>query len=100
MAEESKYGKALDALKQNQQPAPTGKLKQATVEQRTETKQTVLERVRPRSKRSDPAWRPYTLMLKRETHTEAGIILKRMDTGQDLSDLAQELFEQWVKAHS
>jgi hypothetical protein len=50
-------------------------------------------RVRPRSKHSDPAWRAYTLMLKSETHTEVAIILKRLDNGQDLSDLAQELFE-------
>jgi len=89
MVESSKYGKALDALKHN----PTGKKQplQASV---------VPVRVKPRSKRSDPAWRPYTLMLKIQTHTEAGIILKRMDTGQDLSDLAQELFDQWVQAHS
>lgn len=88
MAESSKYGKALDALKQS--PG-----------QRDDPQRTVgPARVKPRSKRSDPAWRPYTLMLKSETHTEAGIILKRMDTGQDLSDLAQELFEHWVKLHS
>jgi hypothetical protein len=91
MAEPNKYGKALDALKQSQ---PTGQ---------TDTPPQVAAepvRIRPRSKRSDPAWKAYTLMLKSKTHTEAGIILKRMDTGQDLSDLAQELFEQWVKAHS
>jgi hypothetical protein len=89
MAESSKYGKALDALKQS----PAGL--------RDDPQRAAAPvRVKPRSKRSDPAWRPYTLMLKSETHTEASIILKRMDTGQDLSDLAQELFEQWVKAHS
>ena len=35
----------------------------------------------------------YTLMLKSELRTEAAIILKRLDNGQSLSDLAQELFE-------
>jgi hypothetical protein len=39
-------------------------------------------------------------MLKIATHTEASIILKRLDTGQDLSDLAQELFEEWVRKHT
>jgi hypothetical protein len=39
-------------------------------------------------------------MLKIKTHAEADITLRRMNTGQDLSDLAQALFEQWVKAHS
>jgi hypothetical protein len=38
-------------------------------------------------------------MLKSEPHTEAAIILKRLDNGQDLSDLAQELFEKWVEGH-
>jgi hypothetical protein len=93
MAEASKYSKTLDALKQSQPqlPAPLNKPQHAT---------DAPVRVKPRSKRSDPAWRPYTLMLKSETHTKAGIILKQMDTGQDLSDLAQDLFERWVKDHS
>ena len=66
-----------------------------------EPQRTVAEpvRVRPRSMHSDPAWRAYTLMLKSETHTEAAIILRRLDNGQDLSDLAQELFENWVEEH-
>lgn len=57
-------------------------------------------RVKPRSKSSDPAWKPYTLMLKKETHTQASILLKRFDTGEDLSDLAQRLFDQWLKENS
>jgi hypothetical protein len=60
----------------------------------------VASRVKLQSKRADPAWKPYTLMLKIKTHAEADIILRRMDTRKDLSDLAQELFEQWVSAHS
>lgn len=87
---ESKWNKTLDALKQTQAGS------QGNTPPRTAAEPI---RIRPRSKRSDPAWRPYTLMLKSETHKEAGIILKRMDTGQDLSDLAQELFEKWVSAH-
>jgi len=58
------------------------------------------KQVKQRSKRADPAWKPYTIMLRSKTHNEADIILRRMNTGQDLSDLAQELFEQWVRAHS
>lgn len=88
---DSKWNKTLDALKQTQASS------QAKAPQRT-TAEPI--RIRPRSKRSDPAWKPYTLMLKTETHKEASLILKRMDTGQDLSDLAQELFEQWVQEHS
>jgi hypothetical protein len=87
---DSKWNKTLDALKQTQASSPVNEPQHATAEP---------VRVRPRSKRSDPAWRPYTLMLKSETHTEAAIILKRLDNGQDLSDLAQELFEKWVEEH-
>ncbi len=52
-----------------------------------------------------PSWSEYghaasTLMLKSETYTEAAIILKRLDNGQDLSDLAQELFEKWVEGYT
>ena len=91
MAEASKWDKTLEALKQSQAAGQTDTQPPAG---------TAPMRVRPRSKRSDPAWRPYTLMLKIATHTEASIILKRLDTGQDLSDLAQELFEEWVRKHT
>ena len=88
---DSKWNRTLEALKQTQAGSHGNETQRVQAEP---------IRIRPRSKRSDPAWRPYTLMLKSETHKEAGIILKRMDTGQDLSDLAQELFEKWVKEHS
>lgn len=52
---------------------------------------------RPIGKRSDPAWRQHTVMLKRETHIEASDILRRQDDGQDISELLQSLLEQWVK---
>ena len=86
----SKWDKTLDALKPTKTSSPVNEPPRAIAEPM---------RIRPRSKRSDPAWRPYTLMLKSETHKEASIILKRMDIGQDLSDLAQELFEKWVREH-
>lgn len=88
---DSKWSKTLGALKQSQASSPAPDPQHPAAEP--------VRRVRPRSKRSDPAWRPYTLMLKTETHTEAAIILKRLDNGQDLSDVAQELFEQWVEEH-
>ena len=91
MADASKWDKTLEALKRSQAVGQTDTQQPAG---------TAPVRVRPRSKRSDPAWRPYTLMLKIATHTEASIILKRLDTGQDLSDLAQELFEEWVQKHT
>jgi hypothetical protein len=82
---QSKYAKALNALKQ---PDTMPRINAAPT------------RVKPSGKRSDPAWQSYNVMLKRETHDKARFILQQMETGQDLSDLAQELFEQWVNAHS
>jgi hypothetical protein len=52
---------------------------------------------RAAGKRSDPAWRQHTVMLKRETHIEASDILPRQENGQDISELLQSLLEQWVK---
>jgi hypothetical protein len=51
---------------------------------------------KPVGKRSDPAWRQHTVMLKHETHVDACDLLRRMDTKQDISDLLQSLLEQWV----
>jgi hypothetical protein len=57
------------------------------------------DQVKPRKgraagKRSDPAWRQHTVMLKRETHIEASDILRRQEDGQDVSELLQSLLEQ------
>lgn len=48
------------------------------------------------SKRAE-GWKPYTLMLKPDTHLQASILVKQLNNGQDLSDVAQQLFEQWIK---
>jgi hypothetical protein len=54
-------------------------------------------RGRAPGKRSDPAWRQHTVMLKRETHWEATDILRRQEDGPDISELLQGLLDQWVK---
>lgn len=94
MADTSKWGKTLDALKQSQQR------EQASVPVIPAQTRVGPVRVKPRSKSSDPAWKPYTLMLKKDTHTQAGILLKRLDTGEDMSDVAQRLFEEWLAKNS
>jgi hypothetical protein len=86
----SKWTKTRSALQQTQASSPVHEPQSTAAEP---------VRVRPRSKHSGRAWRAYTLMLKSETHTEAVIILKCLDNGQDLSDLAQEFFEKWVERH-
>lgn len=52
---------------------------------------------RPRGKRSDPAWKQFSVLLKKETQREAARLLRDKDAGQDLSGLVQQLLENWIK---
>lgn len=52
---------------------------------------------RPRGKRSDPAWKQFSVLLKKETQREAAKILRDKDEGQDLSGLIQNLLDNWIK---
>jgi|ERR1039458_111784 hypothetical protein len=52
---------------------------------------------RPPGKRSDPAWKQFSVLLKRETQREAVNILRAKDDGLDLSGLVQNLLEGWIK---
>jgi hypothetical protein len=52
---------------------------------------------RPRGKRSDPAWKQFSVLLKKETQREAANILRAKDEGLDLSGLVQNLLESWIK---
>jgi hypothetical protein len=52
---------------------------------------------RPPGKRSDPAWKQYSVLLKKETQREAANILRAKEEGQDLSGLVQTLLAGWVK---
>jgi hypothetical protein len=45
-------------------------------------------------KRSDPAWRQHTVMLKRKTRIAASDNLRRQEDDQDISELLQSLLEQ------
>jgi hypothetical protein len=51
---------------------------------------------RPTGKRSNPDWKLYSHFLKKRTQREAGDILRAEDKGRDLSDVLQELLEQWI----
>ena len=54
---------------------------------------------RPPGKRSDPAWKLYSHFLKKQTHREVRNILRNEENGQDLSDLLQQLLEEWLIQH-
>jgi hypothetical protein len=51
---------------------------------------------RPPGKRSDPAWKQFSVLLKKETQREATSLLRAKEEGLDLSGLIQKLLENWV----
>jgi hypothetical protein len=55
-------------------------------------------RGRPQTgKRSNPDWKLYSHFLKRKTQRAAVARLQADDDGRDLSDVLQELLENWLK---
>jgi hypothetical protein len=51
---------------------------------------------KPQGKRSDPAWKQYSVLLKKESHTQASVLLRQKYEGIDISDLMQALLAQWL----
>jgi hypothetical protein len=51
---------------------------------------------KPQGKRSDPAWKQYSILLKRESHKKAVLILRKKYDGTDVSDLMETLLEHWL----
>ena len=52
---------------------------------------------RPPGKRSDPAWKQFSVLLKKETQRHAANILREREQGMDFSGLVQSLLENWTK---
>jgi hypothetical protein len=51
---------------------------------------------RPPGKRSDPNWKPRTILMRTKTHRRVvGVLLER-DDGPDLSELVDELLTEWL----
>ncbi len=51
----------------------------------------------PTGKRSNPDWKLYSHFLKRKTQRAAVARLQAEDEGRDLSDVLEELLENWLK---
>ena len=51
----------------------------------------------PTGKRSNPDWKLYSHFLKRKTQRAAVARLQAEDEERDLSDVLQELLENWLK---
>jgi hypothetical protein len=54
-------------------------------------------RGRPAGKRSDPNFQPTTVLLRRQTKRAANRLLEDRNTGQDLSDLLEQLLTRWIQ---
>jgi hypothetical protein len=52
---------------------------------------------RPPGKRSDPEYKQYSVLLKRQTHREVTKILRDQEDSPDVSELLQQLLEQWLQ---
>jgi hypothetical protein len=52
---------------------------------------------RPPGKRSDPAYKQYSVLLKKQTHRQVTTILRDQEGGPDVSELLQQLLEQWLE---
>lgn len=53
-------------------------------------------KARRAGKRSDPAFRPTTIFVRKETQRKATRLLEDQDMGRDFSDLVEELVANWV----
>jgi len=49
-------------------------------------------------KRSNPEWKQFSVLLKKESHKKATLILRERYEGTDISDLMEALLEQWLKS--
>jgi hypothetical protein len=52
---------------------------------------------RPPGKRSDPAYKQYSVLLKKQTHRQVTNILRDREESPDVSELLQQLLEQWLE---
>lgn len=57
-------------------------------------------RGRPPGKRSDPGWKPRTILMRTKTHRRVSGILLEQDDGPDLSELIDQLLSEWISRHT
>jgi hypothetical protein len=96
MLEESKFSGALAKLKQRPD-SPS-----ATTRSDRPPPEAGLPRGkgRPPGKRSDPDYRPTTVLLRKQTKRTASRLLEDTDAGQDLSELIEQLLAEWIRQQS
>jgi hypothetical protein len=55
---------------------------------------------RPTGKRSNPAYRQYTALLRIDTHTRVMAKLREIDPKPDFGDFIEDLCQTWLKSKS
>lgn len=53
-------------------------------------------RGRPPGKRSDPGWKPRTILMRTKTHRRVSGLLLEQDDSPDLSELIDQLLSDWI----
>ena len=86
-ASKSKYAQTIASIRQQSAAQPDASA--------TASAEPVRGKGRPPGKRSDPAWKLYSHFLKKQTHREATNILRNEENSRDLSDVLQQLLEEW-----
>jgi hypothetical protein len=87
-ASPSKYAQTLASLRQHAAAQPDAAAPGSA--------EPVGRKGRPPGKRSDPAWKLYSHFLKKQTHREVTTILRNEEAGRDLSEVLQQLLEEWL----
>ncbi len=107
MAEHRKFAGARGRLKQQPRQAARSLPSAQAIEERPAAVLSISSAAaeppskgRRAGKRSDPAYRPTTFYVRKETQRKAARLLEDQDTGKDLSDLVQELLSKWIADNS
>ena len=88
----SKFRGLIDAAKSRENPAsPPAPVVISTKQQ---------GRGRPRGKRSDPNFEQITAYIRKQTHQGVKIALLQEGSGQEFSELVEDLLARWLKARS
>ena len=96
--EQSKFSSALAQLKQR--PATQPAEQQPARPTSSSVTEPVRGKGRPPGKRSDPDYQPTTVLLRKYTKKTANRLLEDGDTGQDLSELIEQLLTTWIQQQS
>jgi hypothetical protein len=90
-APKSKYAQTIASIRQHSAEQPEASAPASA--------ESLRGKGRPPGKRSDPAWKLYSHFLKKQTHREVTNILRNEESGRDLSDVLQQLLEEWLIQH-